>query len=303
MRGKCYTRCVRRLRLKEIQRMIDIALEEDHVEEDITTLSVISPHLRGEAIIYQKEKGIVGGLPIAEKVFKKLHPPLKVYPLVGEGSYIEDPPKGVLRIEGKLQPILQGERVALNFLGFTSGVATRVYSLKKKYPHINFVDTRKTIPGLRILSKYAIYLGGGINHRIHLEDMGLIKDNHLKAIPIEGAIKKFRKKYPLKKLEIEEESLEDLERIPWESIQYIMLDNFSIEDLKKALSIIQKKTQNLKRKVFVEVSGNIHEKDLEKYPLEGVDYISMGRLTYEVCFLDFSLEIVDVYKRRERRET
>ncbi len=272
----------------KINRIIEEALLEDIGNGDITTDSIIAPSINKKAILINKEEGIIAGLEIAHLVFKKLDSTIKFGKKVKEGIIVK-PHTTIAEINGSARIILQGERVALNFLQRMSGIATTTFKFCQKvkdYP-VQILDTRKTIPGLRILDKYAIRIGGGKNHRFGLYDAVLIKDNHIAvAGSITSAVNLVRSKTsPLIKIEIEVQNLIQLQEALKAGVDIIMLDNMDLETMKQAVKLA-------KGKVLIEASGGITLDKVKEIAATGVDFISVGSLTHSVKALDISLEII-----------
>ncbi|MEA1939239.1 MAG: carboxylating nicotinate-nucleotide diphosphorylase, partial [Candidatus Caldatribacteriota bacterium] len=224
----------------QIDKIIEQALLEDLGTGDITTDSIISPSLQAHGIIKTSEDGVVAGLNIVLMVFKKLNPQIRFQYKVKEGQKISIG-ETLAEISGSAQAILKGERVALNFLQRMSGIATMTSKFCQEIKNlpVRIVDTRKTTPGLRILEKYAVRMGGGFNHRFGLYDAILIKDNHISlAGGIKPAIKLAKKNVPHTiKIEIEVENLSQLKEVLEENIDIIMLDNMDLNTMKKAVEM------------------------------------------------------------------
>jgi len=268
----------------EWKEIVRNALLEDAFTEDITTLSVIPEDITVEAKIFSRSKGVIAGLPIAAEVFSI--PPSNVVfnPLVEEGEIVSHD-QAIVDLQGAARVILTRERVALNFLQHLSGIATLTRKFVKQAKSVRVVDTRKTVPNLRSLQKYAVRIGGGSNHRMNLSDMVLIKDNHIMvAGSIANAIQKVREKNH-KPIEVEVKSLQEVEEAVRLKPERIMLDNMDLSTMKKALKIINNQTQ-------VEVSGNINLKNINEISNLPVDYVSIGQLTHSAPALDISLEIL-----------
>lgn len=269
--------------------IIDIiknALLEDMNSGDFNS-SLISSDLIGTGIITAKENGVVSGLCVAKETFKLIDEEIKFTPLKEDGHNVnigED----IAVIEGRLQSILKGERVALNFLQRMSGVATKskLYSEKVSKYSVKIVDTRKTTPGLRILEKYSVRVGGCFNHRYNLSDGIMIKDNHIKALGgIKNAVKKAKELAPhTAKIEVEVTNLREVSEALDTKADIIMLDNMSLEEMKDAVKVID-------GKAIVEASGNVNINRVEDIAKTGVDIISVGELTHSVKSLDLSLNI------------
>jgi nicotinate-nucleotide pyrophosphorylase (carboxylating) len=263
-------------------------LKEDMPMGDITTDNLIEKDLVSRGHIIAKDRGIIAGLDMAERVFKVLDNSVKFKRLVRDGDKVN---RGdiIAEVEGNTRALLKGERTALDFLQRLSGIATKTGEFCEKvreFP-VKISDTRKTTPGLRLLEKYAVRIGGGHNHRFSLSDGVLIKDNHIKAAgSIKKAIELSRQKIPHTiKIEVETENLEQVREALECGADIIMLDNMSMDMMKEAVKIIDKKA-------LVEASGNV---DLEKvYEIAsiGADIISVGGLTHSAKALDMSLKFI-----------
>jgi len=265
--------------------LIRRSLDEDIGTGDITTLSTVSEDKQIEGSFIAKEEGVICGLPLLKRLFELLDPTVHLECLVTDGVSVK---KGdvIARISGSARSILTGERVALNFLQHLSGIATRTQITVQQISGTKavIVDTRKTTPGLRILEKYAVRIGGGSNHRFNLADGILIKDNHISAAGgINQAISRARKMAThMLKIEVEVENFAEIEEALQSGADIIMLDNMSIEDMTKAVGIIGSKA-------LVEASGNMGDKDLLIVAQTGVDLISVGALTHTIRAMDISL--------------
>lgn len=286
---------------KDIKHLVLNALKEDIGVRDITTEAIIPTDKTVKAVILAKDNCIICGLPIAAVVFKTMDKKIKFRPLVNEGEYIKEG-SVIVKIQGKARSVLTAERVALNFLGMLSGIATET----KKYidavkPYkVKVLDTRKTIPLLRELQKYAVRVAGGYNHRMRLDEMLLIKDNHLATLhnetPIKKMIKIAQKRKPENvKLEIEVKNLKQLKEALAAKPDIIMLDNMSIVDIKKAVQIRNYQLPKL------EASGGINLKNVKRVAATGVDMISIGALTDNIKTVDLSLEIEETDKKEIRQ--
>ncbi len=283
---------------KKFQRIIELALREDIGRKDITTEAVIGD-VKIKAVIISKDKGIIAGLEIAKAVFQHVSKNIGFRKLVKDGDKVHKN-QIIVHLEGKAKDILMAERTALNFLNHLSGIATLTskYVEKVKPYKCKILDTRKTTPALRELEKYAVRTGGGHNHRKGLYDMVLIKDNHLKLISPHLKIKKMvdsvRKKIPKSiKIEVEVNTLEELKKIYDCGVDVIMLDNMSLDNIRKAVNWV--KTQNTKaksKKTILEASGGIKLSNAKEIAKTGVDLISIGEITHSAPILDTSLEII-----------
>lgn len=258
------------------------ALQEDIGKRDITTEIVIPRNNKAKALLLAKEDCVVCGLGIARQVYKEHDSGVKFKALTRDGAYVK---KGrvLAKISGKATSILTCERVALNFICFLSGIATetRKFVGKAKPYKVKIVDTRKTIPGLRELQKYAVRIGGGYNHRFCLDEMVMIKDNHLKVARGYRGIPKIKTAKPI---ECEVENIKEFKEALRLKPDFIMLDNMSIKDMKKAAAY--------PRRPKLEASGNITLKNIRKVASCGIDIISIGALTHSIKSVDISLEIL-----------
>jgi len=272
----------------QIDKIIEQALLEDIGTGDITTESIIPSNLKAKGIIKSSEEGVVAGLDIACLVFQKLDPEVIFQEKVKDGTKVVQG-KILAEITGPARIILKGERVALNFLQRMSGIATITskFCQEVKDSPVRIFDTRKTTPGLRILEKYAVRLGGGYNHRFGLYDAVLIKDNHIAvAGGIESAVNSIRKQIShIVKVEVEVENLSQLQEALEMKVDIIMLDNMDLDTMKEAVKMV-------KGKALIEASGGITLGKVRKIAQTGVDLISVGALTHSVKSLDIGMEIV-----------
>lgn len=271
-----------------LDRLIDLALEEDLGPGDVTTQALIPPRQQGEAHIRAKETLVVAGLPVAARVFEKLDPSLNFTPQVEEGQEVA-PGTVLALLKGPVAPILTGERVALNFLQKLSGIATftrKMVAAVAGFP-VAIMDTRKTTPGWRVLEKYAVRLGGGHNHRFGLYDGVLIKNNHLAAVgSIREAIRRARDQtpHPLK-IEVEVTTLAGLEEALTAGADIIMLDNMDEATMRKAVELAR-------GRALLEASGSMTLERLPKVAATGVNFISMGKLTHSAPAVDIHLRLI-----------
>jgi nicotinate-nucleotide pyrophosphorylase (carboxylating) len=273
-----------------IDELIELAIREDVGDGDHTSLACISTHAKGKAKLLVKENGIIAGVELAEKIFKRIDSSLIFTPLMKDGDTIKIGDV-VFHVEGSSQSILKAERLVLNFMQRMSGIATKTnyYTQLLSGLHTKVLDTRKTTPGNRLIEKWAVQLGGGVNHRIGLYDMIMIKDNHIDyAGGIENAINKvvdyLKTNDKELKIEIEARDLNELNEIlSIGKVHRIMLDNFSFDDLRTAVKLINGKYET-------EASGGITEKTIRTYAECGVDFISVGALTHQISSLDLSLK-------------
>lgn len=278
---------------KQIDEFIDRSLEEDLGDGDHTSLACIPANAEGEAQLLVKQEGIIAGSDIARRVLKKLDNNLAFHQKIEEGTHVV-PGNVVFHVDGKIRSLLQGERLVLNIMQRMSGIATEThrYVQALKGLKTKVLDTRKTTPGMRLLDKMAVKTGGGENHRMGLFDMILIKDNHIDfSGGIENAL--LRTRDYLKnnnknlKIEIEARNIEDIQTIlAVGTVDRILLDNFSIEDTRKAVAMINKRCET-------ESSGGITLENLRSYAECGVDYISVGALTHQIKSIDLSLKALN----------
>jgi nicotinate-nucleotide pyrophosphorylase (carboxylating) len=276
---------------KQTEQLIEQALAEDLGRGDITTETLIPSDQQSKAIILAKAEGVIAGTEVAQQVFQKVDPELQVTILITDGTIIR-PGDRIATISGKTTSILKAERVALNFLQHLSGIASETarYVEEVKGLRVRITDTRKTTPGLRTLQKYAVWIGGGRNHRMHLGDALLIKDNHILALRRQGLslkeiIFKARQRAANKLIvEIEVKDIDEAAKAAESGADIIMLDNMSFDDMRKAVHIIE-------RRALVEASGGITLETVKATAETGVNLISVGALTHSVKALDISLEI------------
>lgn len=262
------------------------ALREDITGEDITTNSVMREYVLGEVDLICKQDGVVCGLGVFERVFKLLDQTTEVVFTVKDGDEIKKGEK-IGYVKGDIRVLLSGERTALNYLQRMSGIATYTRSIVKllEGSKTKLLDTRKTTPNMRVFEKYSVKVGGGTNHRYNLSDGILLKDNHIGAA---GSIKKaveMAKEYApfVRKIEVEVENLDMLKEALEAGADIIMLDNMSVEDMKKAVELTNGKAQT-------ECSGNVTKENIARLIDIGVDFISSGALTHSAPILDLSLK-------------
>ena len=271
-------------------RLIDLAFAEDIGDGDHTTLCCIPDTAMGKSHLLIKEDGILAGVEVAKRVFARFDPTMQVEVLIGDGAHVK---KGdiAMVVTGKVRSLLQTERLMLNIMQRMSGIATMTakYVERLKGTKTHVLDTRKTTPGLRMLEKQAVKIGGGMNHRIGLFDMILLKDNHIDfAGGIANAINRCHEYLKEKgldlKIEIEVRNFDELQQaMDCGGINRIMLDNFSVENTKKAVEMVAGKYET-------ESSGGITFDTIRDYAECGVDFISVGALTHSVKGLDMSFK-------------
>ena len=273
-----------------VDRLIDLSFAEDIGDGDHTTLCCIPEDAIGKSHLLIKEDGILAGVEIAKEVFHRFDPTMQVEVLMGDGSRVK---KGdiAMIVTGKVRSLLQTERLMLNIMQRMSGIATMTdkYVQRLKGTHTRVLDTRKTTPGMRMLEKQAVKIGGGCNHRIGLFDMILLKDNHVDfAGGITNAIDRCHQYLKAKgldlKIEIEVRNFDELQQVlDHGGVNRIMLDNFSVPDTKKAVDIIGGRYET-------ESSGGITFDTIRDYAEQGVDFVSVGALTHSVKGLDMSFK-------------
>jgi nicotinate-nucleotide pyrophosphorylase (carboxylating) len=268
-----------------VERVVHAALAEDVGAGDVTTEATVPTDAVGTAALVVKEAGVVCGLRVAEATFRALDPDLRFEAFASDGDAVE-PPAIVARVHGSERAILTGERVALNFLGRLSGIATltRRYVDAVAGTGATVLDTRKTTPGLRALEKHAVACGGGRNHRFGLDDAVLVKDNHLRAAgSIRTAIERIRRATDLP-VEVECETLEDVQEALEVGVDAILLDNMTLEQLREAVAVNAGRAR-------LEASGGVSLDTVRAIAETGVDEISVGALTHSARSLDVSLEL------------
>lgn len=273
-----------------IDELIDLAFAEDIGDGDHTTLCCIPDTAMGKSRLLIKEPGILAGVEIARKIFHRFDPDLKMTVYIEDGTAVK-PGDVAFVVEGRVQSLLQTERLMLNVMQRMSGIATMTHWYVKKLEglHTRILDTRKTTPGMRMLEKEAVKIGGGVNHRIGLFDMILLKDNHVDfAGGIENAISRCHDYLKAKgkdlKIEIEVRNLDELKEVMRVGgVDRIMLDNFSPELTKEAVKIVGGKYE-------IESSGGITFDTIRDYAESGVDFVSVGALTHSVKGLDMSFK-------------
>lgn len=273
-----------------VDRLIDLAFAEDIGEGDHTTLCCIPEEAQGRSHLLIKEEGVLAGIDVARRVFERFDPKLKVEVLIEDGTPVK-PGDVAMVVSGSTRSLLQTERLMLNIMQRMSGIATmtRRYVQRLEGTNCHVLDTRKTTPGMRMLEKEAVRIGGGMNHRIGLFDMILLKDNHVDfAGGITQAIDRchaYLAEKGLKlKIEIEVRNFRELnEVLQHGGVDRVMLDNFAVDDTRRAVELINHRME-------VESSGGITFDTLREYALTGVDFISVGALTHSVKGLDMSFK-------------
>jgi nicotinate-nucleotide pyrophosphorylase (carboxylating) len=279
------------LNQEAILEIVENALREDLGDGDHTSLSTVPENAQGKARLLVKDNGILAGVELAKTIFHRVDPNLKIEVLIEDGTYVE---KGQIAfyVTGSSRSILSSERLVLNFMQRMSGIATKTHHLAKIIAHLptKLLDTRKTTPGIRIMEKWAVHIGGGNNHRFALYDMIMIKDNHVDyaggiAQAIERTNAYLKEKGKSLKIEIETRNLDEVKQVlAIGQVDRIMLDNFTPDQIREALQIIDRD------KYETEASGGINETSILAYAETGVDFISSGALTHSYQSLDLSLK-------------
>jgi nicotinate-nucleotide pyrophosphorylase (carboxylating) len=270
----------------DIDRLVAAALAEDVGDGDRTSEALVPADARCRAQLLLEEPGVVCGVPIAASVFRALDPSVRVEALVEEGASVTEPPAVLAEIEGPARAVLTGERVALNLVARLCGIAslTRRYAELAEGTRATILDTRKTTPGLRALEKYAVRCGGGANHRAGLYDAILVKENHLRiAGGIHAAVAALNGSGDV---EVEAETLQQLQEALDAGVGRILLDNMSPDQVAQAVTLTNGRAE-------LEASGGISLATVRSYAETGVDFISVGALTHAARSLHVSLEVLD----------
>jgi len=276
---------------EQIGAIVGLALAEDISLGDVTTRVLVSPRLRGQASVLVKENGVLAGGGVARRVFLEVDPSLKVEVLVGDGAGVQSG-QIIATVSGSVASILKAERVALNFLQRLSGIASQTarYVAETQGFGAVIMDTRKTTPGLRLLEKYAVRMGGGYNHRFHLADGILIKDNHLVALRASGmclrdVVARAKKGAPEGLVvEVEVTAVEEAAEAVEAGADVIKLDNMSPDEMRRVVDLVSGQAR-------IEASGGITLDNVREVAATGVDIISVGALTHSPRALDISLEL------------
>jgi nicotinate-nucleotide pyrophosphorylase (carboxylating) len=278
--------------LKTVRNRIHDWLEEDIGSGDVTSLVALPSEHQSEAIIHTKQAGILAGIEVVESVFREVDPTLHFTKLIADGERMT---RGdlICKIAGNTRSILSGERLALNLLQRLSGIATQTRTFVDQLSSLTraprIVDTRKTTPGLRVLEKYAVRVGGGHNHRFGLYDAVLLKDNHIKAAGgVARAIRAAKSQIPhTMRIEVEIETFTQMDEAIEAQADIIMLDNMKPERMAEAVRIIRSKAPQ----IVIEASGGVNMANIREVAETGIDIISIGALTHSVQALDISLDL------------
>ncbi len=272
----------------EIEAIIEAALKEDMPRGDITSETIIPARRVSEAILIAKEGGVLAGIDAAKLVFRKIDPSVVFRKKMDDGRVFKKGEK-IAALKGRSISLLKGERTALNIMQRMSGIATATHKFVQalKGTKTKILDTRKTAPGLRVLEKYAVRMGGGMNHRFSLSEMVLIKDNHLRLVgSVSEAVKRAKKGVkPGIKVEVEANSLEQAKEALRSGADMIMLDNMSVKKMKEVVAWV-------KGRVPLEASGKVTLRKSREIALTGIDFISVGSLTHSYKSIDISMEFL-----------
>lgn len=284
---KHYTNPIDKIQSSDVSQLVQMALQEDCPQHDITSEAIFFEQDFCRASLLTRENGVLCGIAIVDEIRRQSSGMFSYEFHLHDGDTFQSGQK-LASIEGNLLTLLRVERVLLNFLQYLSGIATQTYEITRKYNQLVILDTRKTIPGYRKLAKYAVYCGGGSNHRIHLSEMAMLKDNHISmAGSIKNAVQSVRTKYPGVRVELEIDNLQQLEQAIQAQPDLLLLDNFSLEDTYTAVE----KLNTDFPEVWIECSGGITPEKLESLAKIGGIGVSMGYLTHTNRFLDLSLDI------------
>ncbi|ABZ94752.1 carboxylating nicotinate-nucleotide diphosphorylase [Leptospira biflexa] len=282
-----YTSPVTEISEKDFETLVQMALDEDLPAGDITTDTLFAKEETCTAVLLAKEEGILCGTAVIPCLIQKTKADVTWNGILSDGATLS---KGTVvgELKGSLVGILKMERILLNFIQYLSGIATNANKVAKQFPNLLILDTRKTLPGYRKLAKYAVYMGGGANHRLNLSEMAMLKDNHIaRAGSIQTAVQLVREKNPGKKIELEIDGIFQLNDAILAKPDIILLDNFSDTDTEKAIQILKETAPMIR----IECSGGITPEKLNFLSkFDGIG-VSMGYLTHTVKFLDISLDI------------
>jgi nicotinate-nucleotide pyrophosphorylase (carboxylating) len=270
-----------------INRVVRRALDEDIGSGDVTTLATVRPNARGAAKLVAREAGVIAGLDVARAVFRTLSRSVRFAAKVRDGQKVR---RGAVLAElrGPLRAILTGERVALNFLQRLSGIATLTRAYVERAEPSKVLDTRKTTPGLRALEKAAVRAGGGLNHRFALDELILIKNNHITAAgSMTAAVARARKHAPRRRIEVETRTLDEVREAAALKLDIIMLDNMTPGQMRRAVALIRSTSPT----TIIEASGGMTLARVRAVARTGVDWISVGALTHSAPALDIALRV------------
>jgi nicotinate-nucleotide pyrophosphorylase (carboxylating) len=286
-----YTTPISKIQKKDFLPLVQLAFQEDAPNGDITSESIFPKDKQSVAILNSRENGILCGIQVIEAIQDLVPNTFTYKSLLEDGDHLK---KGsqIAQLQGETRKILQIERILLNFLQYLSGIATTTNQIVQNYPNLRILDTRKTLPAYRLLAKYAVHTGGGWNHRIHLSDMAMIKDNHIQALgSISKAFEAIRSKNPTIKIEVELDCVDQINEAILNKPDIILLDNFSIEDSIIAVQKIRELDSS--NKIWIEASGGITPDKLVALSKLGDIGVSMGYLTHTTRFLDIGLDFIN----------
>ena len=271
-------------KIQLVEELINISIEEDLKDGDPSSEIIYSnPQAKYNLIL--KEDAVISGIEVFKYIFKKIDKSINFMNFKDDSFYY----KGVIgEIIGNESSILSAERTALNFIQRMSSVATATYNLKKliNNQNVQLIDTRKTIPGWRILDKYSVLVGGGKNHRMNLGELIMIKDNHYNEKNLSKIIENGKTKFPNLKIEVEVENFTQLKKVMLENVDIIMLDNWPINKVQEAIKMIRDKNKN----ILIEISGGIDSNNISEYAKYSPNFISSGSITHSPMSIDLSLE-------------
>jgi nicotinate-nucleotide pyrophosphorylase (carboxylating) len=272
----------------EARRVIEAALAEDHATEDLTSALTIPSRLRARATLRSRVEGVIAGLPCIEICLDALGADVRLELSAEDGNRVQAG-ETLGRLVGGLAPILAAERTILNLIGFLSGTATLTRNfVDLAGPRCRVLDTRKTLPGMRRLQKYAVRCGGGLNHRIHLADGILLKDNHRwTGLKLAELVERARRKHPQLVVVVEVDTLEQLEEVLGLQVDRALLDNFTPEQVREAVQ----RRERAGARVALEVSGGVGLDTVAAFAHAGADYVSVGALTHSAPCLDIGLDL------------
>ena len=282
---RAYTRAVDSIEKSDLVSLLQMALDEDSRFGDVTSEAIFSSDINCHARLVAREPGIMCGALAIDVLSDLVESKIKHTACFRDREEFSAN-QVLMEIQGSLLAVLKIERPLLNMIQYLSGIASATNAIVKKYPRIKIFDTRKTIPGYRKLAKYAVQCGGGYNHRLNLSEMAMIKDNHIAMGSVKEAVEKIRKSSNVK-IEVEVDTIGQIQEVLENDADIVLLDNFSLEDIRSAVAVIRKK----KPLMPIEVSGGITPDKLEAINEIGNLGVSMGYLTHTTRFLDLSLEV------------
>ena len=271
-------------KIQLVEELINISIEEDLKDGDPSS-EIINSNPQAKYNLILKENAVISGIEVFKYIFKKIDKSINFMNFKEDSFYYE----GVIgEIIGNESSILSAERTALNYIQRMSSVATATYNLKKliNNQNVQLIDTRKTIPGWRILDKYSVLVGGGKNHRMNLGELIMIKDNHYNEKNLSKIIENGKTKFPNLKIEVEVENFTQLKKVMLENVDIIMLDNWPINKVQEAIKMIRDKNKN----ILIEISGGLDSNNISEYAKHSPNFISSGSITHSPKSIDLSLE-------------